>query len=192
MRWGRGSLPHVSPSEACCGGAHHGCPYRCRAHQVSYLIDLVSHYSMSVNNELGDQIAGSPFELFIVGGVSSAAHSVRLPPRPDHASATLPRLPSPPCDHGSTHAPPTSALLAAQVMRGVDLSESVAALPSTTAGSRYTCTVEARDSFSNARSRGGDSVAATCTGAETIEASAVDKGDGTYEVVPWLGLASCA
>ena len=41
-------------------------------------------------------------------------------------------------------------------MRGVDLSESVAALPPTTAGSRYTCTVEARDSVSNARSRGGD------------------------------------
>ena len=159
---------------------------------MSYLIDLVGHYSMSVNNELGDQIAGSPFELFIVGGVSSAAHSVPLPPRPDHASATLPRLPSPPCHHGPTHAPPTSALLAAQVMRGVELSESVAALPPTTAGSRYTCTVEARDSFSNARSRGGDSVAATCTGAETIEASAVDNGDGTYEVVPWLGLAPCA
>ena len=90
-----------------------------------------------------------------------------------------------------TH-PPLTALLTTEVMRGVDLSESVAALPPTTAGSRYSCTVEARDPFSNARSRGGDSVAATCTGAETIEARAVDKGDGTYEVVPWLGLASCA
>ena len=65
---------------------------------MSYLIDLVGHYSMSVNNELGDQIAGSPFELFIVGGVSSAAHSVLLPPRPNHASphTAAPRTTVPP------------------------------------------------------------------------------------------------
>ena len=68
------------------------------------------------------------------------------------------------------------------MLRGVDLSESVAALPPTTAGSRYHCTLEARDSFNNARSRGGDTVVVTCTGAETCEGSAVDNGDGTYEV----------
>merc|ERR1719272_11641 len=98
---------------------------------------------MTVDDELGDQIAGSPFELVVVGGVSSAPHSV---------------------------------------LRGIDLSESVAALPPTTAGSRYLCTVEARDSFNNARSRGGDTLAVTCTGAETFAGSAVDNGDGTYEL----------
>ena len=56
-------------------------PWQC-LYQVSYLIDLVGHYSMTVDDELGDEIAGSPFELVIVGGVSSAAHSVLLR-RPD-------------------------------------------------------------------------------------------------------------
>ena len=68
------------------------------------------------------------------------------------------------------------------MMRGVDLGESVAALPPTTAGRRYLCMVEARDSFNNIRSRGGDTVAMTCTGAETCVGSAVDNGNGTYEV----------
>ena len=81
--------------------------------------------------------------------------------------------------YGSTYSP---RLYRLQVLRGIDLSESVAALPPTTAGSRYLCTVEARDSFNNARSRGGDTLAVTCTGAETFAGSAVDNGDGTYEV----------
>ena len=54
---------------------------------MSYLIDLVGHYAMTVDDELGDQIAGSPFELFIVGGVSSAPHSV--PRRLDLTTAPL-------------------------------------------------------------------------------------------------------
>ena len=79
------ALPH--PSDTYCGRAYRGYSYYGRTHQVSYLIDLVGHYAMTVDNELGDQIAGSPFELFIVGGVSSAPHSV--PRRLDLTTALL-------------------------------------------------------------------------------------------------------
>lgn len=110
---------------------------------MSYLIDLVGRYSINIEDELGEPIVGSPFELLVVGGVSSAQHSV---------------------------------------LRGVDLGESVAALPPTTAGTRYACTVEARDCFGNARSRGGDTLAVRASGSENFAGSAVDNGDGSYEV----------
>mgnify|MGYP004228186285 CR=1 FL=1 len=66
---------------------------------MSYLIDLVGHYAMTVDDELGDQIAGSPFELVVVGGVSSAPHSVLLLwPRPYYGPTYYG-----PTYYGSTH-----------------------------------------------------------------------------------------
>jgi len=76
------------------------------AYQVSYLIDLVGHYAMTVDDELGDQIAGSPFELVVVGGVSSAPHSVLLRPRPYYGSYYGPTYYGP-TYYGSTHHHPT-------------------------------------------------------------------------------------
>ena len=110
-------------------------------YEVSYLIDLVGHYTVSINM-FGQEIHGSPFELLIAGGASSSPHTV---------------------------------------LRGVDLA--VPTLPPTTAGTKYTCTVEAHDSFGNPRNRGGDRVLAFVTGRESFNGSVVDNGDGTYEVL---------
>ena len=62
----------------------------------------------------------------------------------------------------------------------------------TAAGQMASFEFIARDCYFNSRGVGGDRFQVLPHGPESLAGEAVDKGDGTYEVVPWLGLASCA
>ena len=64
--------------------------------------------------------------------------------------------------------------------RGADPTDRL--LGPTLAGEAYSLVIQARDSFGNARNRGGDTVAASASGKHGFEGAAVDNGDGTYEV----------
>ncbi|MCC7495629.1 MAG: Ig-like domain-containing protein [Fimbriimonadaceae bacterium] len=74
--------------------------------------------------------------------------------------------------------PQTSLVAAAAVAAA----QSTAVVPGGFAGSATTVLVTARDSFGNALSSGGATVALAVTGANTAAASATDLGNGTYQL----------